>query len=294
MSLHAVLLLTASCLADAKEVLAVPAATANPPRAGHRVTQTRPEYQGTRVRHSLYLPQDWSADAIRRGERWPVIVEYTGNYFPTSGSSGEVEDAALGYGLTAGRFIWLVLPFVSADKSTNETRWWGSIDATVAYAKAQVPETCERFGGDPDRVLICGFSRGAIAVNLIGLHDDEIARLWAGFVTHDHYDGVREWRSTDWGAPLEAYRSRAANRLARLQGRPALVCQNGSTENIRSYLSDRAPPHSFSFVDVNTREVLGPFPNSIAKHPHTDRWLLQPSDSREQVWQWIEPFAASE
>ena len=50
-------------------------------------------------------------------------------------------------------------------------------------------------------VILCGFSRGAIGVNYIGLHDDQIAALWAGFITHDHYDGVLEWKGQAWGSP---------------------------------------------------------------------------------------------
>ena len=96
-----------------------------------------------------------------------------------------------------------MLPFVSPDGLRNQRTWWGDVRATVAYAKRAVARTCEQFGGDPNRVVLCGFSRGAIAVNYIGLHDEEIAGLWRGFFTHDHYDGVREWKGTRWGSPLQ-------------------------------------------------------------------------------------------
>ncbi len=92
----------------------------------------------------------------------------------------------------------------------------------MAYAKKNVPRICEEFSGDPEAVVVCGFSRGAIGVNFIGLHDEEIAKLWCGFLTHDHYDGVREWRGTDWGTPLVDYRAGAAERLRRIVADPGI------------------------------------------------------------------------
>ena len=98
----------------------------------------------------------------------------------------------MGYGISGGKgFIWLCLPYLDGAGKRNVTKWWGtppkrSALPTVAYAKKTVPWICETFGGDPKRVVLCGFSRGAIACNFIGLHDDEIARLWRAFL-HDGF-----------------------------------------------------------------------------------------------------------
>ena len=125
-------------------------------------------------------------------------------------------------------------------------------------------------------------------MNYIGLHDDEIAGLWSAFITHDHYDGVREWGGTTWGAPLARYREEAKERLKRVGGRPFLVSQNGNTREseklIRSVLSE---VENFTFSDVITRETLGEFPNEIAKAAHTDRWLVKPSRYRTTTWEWM-------
>jgi len=161
------------------------------PSAGRRAIVIAPEYAGTQVQHLVALPDDWSPAARAQGRRWPVIVEYTGNLHPASGSTGEVEGAALGYGLSRGQAIWVVLPYVSLDHQRNEVTWWGDVVATVAYAKRQVPQFCAAYGGDERQVLLCGFSRGAIAVSFLGLHDDEVAKLWCGFWAHDHFDGAR-------------------------------------------------------------------------------------------------------
>ncbi|MCE2684028.1 MAG: hypothetical protein LW857_02455 [Verrucomicrobiae bacterium] len=124
--------------------LPLPPLTTGQPAAGKRVAVTAPEYAGTQVHHLVALPSDWNPQARAQGKRWPVIVEYTGNLHPASGSTGEVEGAALGHGLSRGHAIWIVLPYVAADRRRNEVTWWGDVAATVAYAKQQVPRICYR------------------------------------------------------------------------------------------------------------------------------------------------------
>jgi hypothetical protein len=262
--------------------------TEGEPTAGKRVQVTPTEYESSQVHHSLYLPVDWTAKKAAAGEKWPVIVEYTGNHFPVAGSTGEVSGANLGYGISRGKFIWVVLPFIEPDRSSNAIRWWGDEALTVEYAKCNVPRICKEYGGDSNKVLICGFSRGAIAVNYIGLHDDEIAKLWCGFITHDHYDGVRQWGGTKWGSPLEAYQKAATKRLSRLNGRPVLVSQSGTTAANEAFLKGRVALDHFTFLSVNTRQILGEFPNEWAVHPHNDRWLLKASEEAKVVEKWVE------
>ena len=271
--------------AATKSHLTLPVLSDGPPAAGRRVSVTTAEYIGTDVYHMLYLPADWTADTARK---WPVIVEYTGNHFPLSGSTGKVEGAGLGYGISGGHFIWVTLPFVSEDGQSNAVTWWGDIAATVRYATRNVPRICEQFGGDSQRVFLCGFSRGAIATSFIGLHDDQIANLWCGFISHDHFDGEREWRGTKWGSPLSDYRIQATRRLQRLGNRPFLVCQSGSTDGIASFVKSAVSTQSFTFLNVNTASILGPFPNDTAIHSHTDRWLLKDSETRQAVRQWLQ------
>ncbi|MBI5834132.1 MAG: hypothetical protein HZB16_17695 [Armatimonadetes bacterium] len=270
--------------------LTLPPVSEGAPAAGRKVAVTAPEYAGTEVHHMLWLPDDWRPDWRESGRRWPVVVEYAGNQAPTLGCTGRVEDAGLGYGLSAGRCIWLVLPYVNPAHTANELNWWGDEAATIAYAKANVPRVCEQFGGDDKAVVLCGFSRGAIGVNYLGLADDEIARLWCGFVTHDHCDGVRQWGTSGWGSPLATYRVAAASRLRRLVGRPVLVCQQDSTADVRAWLSSQVPLDAFTFLDVPVHAIMGEFPNALALHPHTDRWLLLPSPTRDRARAW---FAAT-
>ena len=277
--------------AAAAEVVPPPV-TAGPATAGRRVRVVPPEHAGSDVHHTLYLPADWSAERRNAGDRWPVIVEYSGNFHPPSGSEGTVEGSVLGYGLTKGEAIWAVLPFVAADGRGNAPTWWGDEAATIAYATTNVPRICREFGGDPERVILCGFSRGAIAVGFIGLADDEIAKLWCGLVTHDHFDGVREW-NTPWGSPLDRYRASARERLARLGPRPLLVCQAGGTGATRRWLdSTGLPLGGVSFLDVRIGEIFPALPHEIApglvaKSSHTDRWTLVDSPDTETARAWV-------
>lgn len=234
-----------------------------------RVCLQIPEYLGSEVHHVLYLPQDWQPE-----KHYPLIVEYAGNggYQNKLGDrcSGRVEDCCLGYGISAGvGYLWLCLPFVSADRRNNQLEWWGDLEATISYCKQVVPMVCANYAGDPSRILLAGFSRGAIACNFIGLADDEIAHLWRGFICHSHYDGVREW---DYPG---SERSAAIERLMRLGQRPQWISHEGSIRETHQYLDEVYPQGNFTFQAL-------PFPN------HTDRWVLRDLPERELLRRWCQ------
>jgi hypothetical protein len=269
---------------DSQETLSIPALSLSDPAAGKRVNVTASEYAGTQVYHTLYLPDEWSRD----GERLPIIFEYTGNYFPKSGSTGEVKDAGLGFGLSGGKYIWVSLPYIHQNHKQNQGTWWGDDKATVEYAKVNVRRIIEEVNADPNAVFLCGFSRGAIGVNYLGLYDDEIAKLWTAFITHDHFDGIKEWGNTTWGSPLGKYRAGAIERLKRVGNRPYLVCQNGDKYGTEKFVrSTLVSVDNFTFIDVRTVEIFGSFPHPLAKAAHTDMWPLLPSQYRTQAWEWM-------
>ena len=285
------LLLLASAISLHAADLVLPPLTDQGPQPGKRATVTAPEYAGTKVRHLIALPDDWTPDWKARGKSWPVIAEYTGNYFPTSGSTGEVEGGALGYGVAYGKAIWVVLPYVAKDHLKNEITWWGDIDATVGYAKTNIPRICADFGGDPKKVVLCGFSRGAIGVSFLGLHDDEVAKLWCGLWAHDHFDGMLEWKGHVWGSPLARYREEASVRLRRLAGRPLLVSQAGA--QTRRFI-DTLAPSGVTYLTVDMAAYFGTFPNELAKHPHNDRWPLRDGDATSAARTWFERLTATD
>lgn len=257
--------------------LVTPVMTKDAPVAGKRVRQIAPEYDGTEVYHSLYLPVDW-----KPGGKYPMIVEYTGNKFPPGKGSGEVKDANLGYGMSGGRgFIWVVMPYVEKGRKQNAVTWWGDKQATVDYCKVNLPRICQRFGGDPDNVVICGFSRGAIGASYIGLADDEIASLWKGMFTHDHFDGQKEWSYSD------SDRVSALRRLARLKGRPVLVCGQHASSVRDQFLKDHMYLARFTFLDVPTSTIFK-LPEGSYIHLHTDLWMHRESEYRQQARAWLQ------
>ena len=255
--------------------LLTPTMTNEEPAPGRRVRQTAPEYKGTKVHHSLYLPTDW-----KPGGTYPVIVEYTGNYFPACGSTGKVEGANLGYGITGGKgLIWITMPYIEKGRKTNAVTWWGDLQATIDYCKTNLPRICKEFGGDPENVFICGFSRGAIATNYIGLADDEIAKLWKGFFSHDHYDGQRKWSypNSDPASALV--------RLKRLNGRPVLHCSGG--DGVKKYLQPHLALGQFTFLQVPVAKIFD-IPEGKVIHPHTDLWMNKDSEYRRQARAWLD------
>ncbi len=167
--------------------LVTPPMTHEAPAAGKRVWQQSPEYHGTDVYHSLYLPENWVP-----GDKYPVLVEYTGNKFPPGNGSGEVRDANLGYGISGGtQFIWVVMPSIAVDGKKNAVMWWGNREATIQYCKQNIGRICHAFGGDLDNLLVCGFSRGAIATSYIGLADDEMLFIAMHFPINLNWQSIQ-------------------------------------------------------------------------------------------------------
>ncbi len=255
-------------LNDLRADLTVPATAIKAPAAGERVRATTSGWENTKVHHTLYLPPEWKAD-----RKLPVIIEYAGNgdYSNKLGdtSDGSVEGCMLGYGLSAGRgFIWVCVPFVEVvdGQKRNATKWWGDVSETKKYCIATVKDVCARYGGDAERVVLMGFSRGAIACNYIGLHDDEIAKLWCGFLCHSHYDGEFKHPAADQPAWPE--------RLKRLNGRPQFISQEGGTKATEAVIAQSAVKGQFTFVTL-------PFAN------HTARWTLCDLPIRQQAREWL-------
>ncbi|MEZ5353794.1 MAG: hypothetical protein R2762_14240 [Bryobacteraceae bacterium] len=255
-------------IATIKPDLVTPPMTLGDPRPGARARQTLDAWRGSGVYHALYLPPDWTPR-----KRLPVIVEYAGNgnYSNRYGdvSTGVPEGSHLGYGISGGRgFVWICVPYIDSASGRNQTLWWGDADATALYCRQAVQLVCGEYGGDPRRVVLSGFSRGAIACNYIGLRDGEIARLWRAFVCYSHYDGVRTWPYA--GSDRES----ALERLQRLGNRPQFICHEQSVEDTRRYLLSTGIQGNWDFHAV-------PFRN------HNDRWVLRDTPLRRRLRRWI-------
>lgn len=269
------------------QYLRVPKMVDEKPRSGFRVKLTTKEYEGTDVYYSLYLPENY-----KKGRKYPVIVEYTGNKWSPGASTGEVKDANLGYAIARKlNAIWIVLPYI--ENKTSITTWWGSEEETIDFALQTIRQVCENYGGNPAEIFLCGFSRGAIGVNYLGLYNNKIADVWLGFFTHDHYDGVKEWKGTKWGSPLEKYREDAKTRFIRINGRSCLISQSvytiPETSVTKNYLEENKlntiAKVAYIFVPIST--IIPKIPSEHVPHRHTDKWLLYHSKYADNVYEWF-------
>lgn len=193
----------------------VPAVEDSAPAVGKRVRYRLPGDETSAIYSVLNLPSGWQP-----GKTYPVIVEYPGNVFysPACYSTGLPDQCVIGYGMTKGRgAICLGMPFVDRSAGGIVEDGWGNADETADYAMRTVAEICGKFGGDPENMILTGFSRGAIACGYIGLRDDRIAALWKGFHACQHYDGGG-WR----GATLPG----AIARAARFRGKAVFQTDN--------------------------------------------------------------------
>jgi hypothetical protein len=254
--------------------ISVPRAEETAAAAGRR-TFVRLDDQKPEIGYVVYLPANWEPN-----RKWPVFVELPGNgdYQDAIGDqcSGLPEDCVMGYGLTEGRdWIWVCLPLLNGDGSAIARQWWGDAPAhdpaaTLRFWRAALADVHRRFAGDPKAVVLAGFSRGAIACNALGLHDDDTAALWAAFLPCSHYDGVRPWPFP--GSDREA----AERRLRRLGPRPQFICGEGDqTEATRAYLA------STSVLREQLTIVSTGFRN------HSDRWTLRPCAARSKAREWL-------
>ena len=252
--------------------LKTPTASDGPPATGRRVRQTAPGWERTAVHHTLYLPTNW-----KPGAKFPLLVEYAGNGGYTNKPTGDislgtVEGSNLGYGISGGsNYIWICMPFVDRAAGTmkNAVTWWGDVNETVAYCTNTVRFICTEFGGDQKAIVLCGFSRGAIACNFIGLHDDGIAPLWRAFIAHSHYDGV----NTNWPY-TGADRVSARSRLQRLRGRPQFISHEGSIAATEALLRSTGIVAPFTYEPI-------PFRN------HSDQWVLRNLPARQKLRTWL-------
>jgi hypothetical protein len=258
--------------------LVVPEISAGPLSAGQRF-EVKDTVSG--VPFVVCLPQDWSPT-----QSFPVLIELPGNggYRNRFGDacSGMPQECSLGYGITAGvGAIWVAVPFLNGQGSGIAVTWWGDPPdydprPSVELLKRCVACVCdERFGGDAERVMLAGFSRGSIACNYLGLFDDEIADLWRGMICYSHYDGVH----AGWPYP-DADRASAASRLQRLIGIPQFIChesaagQRNSVVATRNLLQDSDVFRQLTFCETGFRN-------------HNDQWVLRPSAARHELRQWF-------
>ena len=264
------------------------------PAAGKRVRAVAPGFENTLAYHPLYLPSDWVRGGVRK---YPIIVEYMANGPFNSGwgdiSTGRPEDSNLGWGMAepAGTaYIWISMPCLSAELGNLtevSTYWWGcpssdasrpcfkefDITPTIRYLHSALNQAFDLYGGDPERVVVTGWSRGAIATGAIGLYDDATSKLFRAFVPYSHLDGDCGWVDHNKTAMLERWR--------RLDGRPTLYLGecDVATRGGEAYLKEIGLNGSSAVAGMEFRTTG--FAN------HNDAWVLRNSSARAYLRSWL-------
>ncbi|MDF7824802.1 hypothetical protein P4B35_12325, partial [Pontiellaceae bacterium B12227] len=236
--------------------------TEEEPAAGRRVRHQLKGFMGSELYHSLYLPADW-----KPGKTYPIIVEYAGNRWlnPPCHSIGRPEGSRMGFGMSEGKgYIWVNAPFVYPETKMQALNGWGDADATAQYAIDLVDMLCTDFGGDPDNVIITGFSRGAVACGYIGLRNDEISKLWKAFHSCQHYDGDGYGQAT--------YESALNDRMPRINGRKTFHTDNGKHEKLQELFRITGEPVEFVESGIGA---------------HTDTMFLENRPSTLRLREWL-------
>jgi hypothetical protein len=271
------------------------------PGPGRRVAATTPGWPAAAY-HAVYLPPEWSNASA--APLLPLIVELSGNgpWASPYGdvSSGRPEGSNLGFGITEGKgAVWVSVPMLTAGGDFVETWWWGcpavppftgappvtsgagaghcgsacNTTASVRFLADTVRYATRAYRADPARVVIAGFSRGAVGVNYLGLADGDVASLWAASIAYAHYDGQPMDAKNPYpdAGPPASY-----ERLRRLGSRPQYIVAelNGS-------LVETAPYINASGVAVNATFAETGFCN------HNDAWTLRPSPARDALRAWF-------
>lgn len=286
--------------------LFTPPMSTSAPGAGRRVAATTPGWPQDAY-HAVYLPPEWTNESARM----PLIIELAGNG-PWQSPYGDVslgrpEGSNLGFGITAGvGAVWVSVPMLTDDGEFVETWWWGcppvapftgTPPTTTGAAAGHCGAACnttasERFladtvryalrayNADPARVIIAGFSRGAVAVNYLGLGNDDVASLWAASIAYAHYDGQpMDARNPypDAGPPA------SYGRLRWLGRRPQYIVAelNGSFTETLPYINGSGISGNFTFAETG-------FCN------HNDAWMLRPSPGRDQLREWFRGVVGTE
>lgn len=249
----------------------------NTPQPGKRVRATLPGWAGS-THHILYLPPEWTPS-----RKWPVLFDLAGNgpFHDNIGDScdGTVEGQSLGYGISGGvGYIWVAAPYITNNRSANQHQWWGDspsyeVTPTLEYHQQLVQSLVANYHADASKVILTGFSRGALAVSYLGLYNDVISPLWAGFVAYAHFDG----RDADLWVPYPDHDPDSAKRrLQRLDGRPFFVCEKMCGANETKLFLEQSGIGLSSY----TFETTG-FRN------HNDKWVLRPSIARNKLRHWL-------
>lgn len=240
--------------------LIVPSLSEGEPSAGKKVRV----YLAESLYYTVYLPYEYDSY-----KKWPVIFELPGAKYSAKGYelSGYPDEITMGYGLSKGKDYILVCAPILYDK--NKINFWDACKRNPEWLKNTTDcwltilnDLNHRFSIDNDNIILCGFSRGAIATIYIGNSTDEISKKWKAYYAHDWFDG---------GEGIDIRLDRTNNKRVLITCREGWCAPWQLSMNAYKYLLKKKWP--VTFFDI---------PNIS----HTTNWLLEDSDyaNRARIW----------
>jgi len=242
------------------EILTVPEVEEGVSFPGKRVRVYLPEYP--EAYYVLLLPYNYT-DRIKL----PVIFESPGNPC-LKGSDGLPDTSCLGYGICHGiDYIWVCVPFVTNTGSILRSYWGKDPLSTVSFWLAVLDDLNSKFRIANDKIVLAGFSRGAVSTSYIGNYNDEISSKWCAYFAHSHFDGCCQ---TLLGSSDE--------RINRIQKKKVLItvgekdiakkCSQGAYEKLIK------KGCSATYIEVPDLK-------------HSPSWILEDSESAYKAREWL-------
>lgn len=242
------------------KILTVPEIEEGVPEAGKRVKIYLPEYP--EAYYVLFLPYNFTDTT-----KLPIIFESPGNVYQEV-SNGLPDSACLGYGISFGMdYIWVCVPFIDNTGYILRSYWGKDPSSIVDFWLAVLNDLNARFCIDNDKIVLSGFSRGAVSTSYIGNYNDEIASKWAAYFAHSHFDGC-----------CQTLLGNTNERIARIQKKKVLIsvgeqdiakkCSRGAYENLLK------GGYSVTYIEVPDLD-------------HSPFWILEDSESAEEARNWL-------
>lgn len=229
------------------------------PMAGKRVRIYLEHFP--KAYYVLFLPYNFNTIG-----KWPVIVESPPNLWGSE--TGLPDDVFLGYGITQGMdYIWVCVPFINEEGEILKAYWGSNPLSTVNLWLEVLADLNKRFPVDNDKIILSGFSRGAVSTVYIGNYNDTIGSKWAAYFAHSHFDGC-----------CQILLGNSKERLNRIGGRKILI----SAGEI-DYAKNCSYNAYKKLVSIGSRATYIEIPNA----DHTPHWALEESESTEKAQHWL-------
>ena len=238
------------------KILTVPEIEEGIPEAGKRVKIYLSEYP--EAYYVLFLPYNFTDTA-----KLPIIFESPGNAYQ------EISNGCLGYGISFGMdYICVSVPFIDTTGHILRSGWGKDPSSTVDFWLAVLNDLNARFRIDNDKIVLSGFSRGAVSTSYIGNYNDEISSKWAAYFAHSHFDGC-----------CQTLLGNTDERISRIQKKKVLISVGGD---------DTAKKCSRGSYERLLKEGYDVTYIEVPDLNHSPFWILENSESAQKARNWLQ------